>query len=511
MKAISRKAFLKGAVASASAAAAASVLTACGAASSSAAASSEAPAPAPAAPVEAAPSIAWDAEAEVLILGAGGAGMCAGITAAKAGAKTMILEKSDNFGGTSIRSGGIIQASGTHVQKELTEYQDDTAEKHAAYYIQEGEGTLDEALVKDMTAGSAHVIEWLESLGLEFTNMSGSAHTTMADEANYADRIHGTSVGAAGIFNAVHDEAVAQGVEFVYNTEATKLICEDGRVVGVEAKQDGKTICVKGSKGVIICTSSIDHNLEMSKMLNPNQYYDLQYAHVVAYSYNTGDGIRMGAEVGAQLTNFGGVIDLTGVTSAGINRQTPMIPGFFVNKMGRRFTCEDCTYALTSRELWREITRTNHACYTICGAESMAADRLEGMVASGAAFKANTIAELAAQIDVNAANLQRTLDQWNEDAANGVDTQFERMTGLAALKAPYYAFQEGFLNLGSIGGMKINLNCEVQNVNGKSIPGLYAAGMASAGWVGPFYPGSGTALLGSIHFGLKAGEIVAKL
>ena len=77
----------------------------------------------------------WDKETDVLILGAGGAGMCAGYEATQAGAKALILEKAESFGGTSIRSGGIIQASGTAAQKKLTSYQEDTAEKHAQYYL----------------------------------------------------------------------------------------------------------------------------------------------------------------------------------------------------------------------------------------------------------------------------------------------------------------------------------------------------------------------------------------
>ena len=457
---------------------------------------------------------AWDLETEVLILGAGAAGMSAGYEAATAGAKTMILEKSPTFGGTSIRSGGIIQASGTKVQKKLTDYKDDTPEKHAEYYIQEGEGTLDEDLVRDMTEGSASHIEWLESLGLEFIEVTGSAHTPMADEELYADRIHGTAVGANGIFTAVHDAAEEAGVEFVYDTQATKLITDaDGKVIGVEALQDGKTIRVRGSKGVIICTSSIDHNEELCKMLNPNMYYDLQNSECASYPYDTGDGIIMAAALGAQLSNFGGVIDLTAVTWAGVNRQTPQMPCFFVNKYGNRFECEDNTYALTSRELWREITKTAHACYTICGPnEKMPKEALDALVEKGQAFTAETIEELAEQIDVDAVNLQWTLDKWNSDMEEyGKDTLFDRATGLEKIEGPYYAIYEGFMNLGAIGGLKINLNCEVQNVLGESIPGLYAAGMASAGWVGPFYPGSGTALLGSIHFGRKAGKIVAEL
>ena len=224
MKTLSRREFLKGSAALAAAGLFAS--------SASAAETNEA-------------EISWDIEADVLILGAGGSGMCAGYEAATAGAKTVILEKSPTFGGTSIRSGGIIQASGTSVQKELTDYKDDTPEKHAEYYLQEGEGTLDEDLVRDMTAGSAGHIEWLQSLGLEFIEMTGSAHTPMADEALYADRIHGTSVGATGIFTAVHDAAEAAGVEFVYDTAATRLIVQDGKVVGVEAEQEGKTIYAK--------------------------------------------------------------------------------------------------------------------------------------------------------------------------------------------------------------------------------------------------------------------------
>lgn len=153
------------------------------------------------------------------------------------------------------RSGGIIQASGTSVQKKLTAYQDDTAQKHAQYYLEEGEGTLDEALVKDMTAGSAGHIEWLESLGLEFTNVTGSAHVPMADESNYADRIHGTAVGASGMFTAVHDAAETSGAEFMYNTEATKLIVENGKVIGAEALAGWQNLQIKANKGVIIATS----------------------------------------------------------------------------------------------------------------------------------------------------------------------------------------------------------------------------------------------------------------
>ncbi|MBR3840736.1 MAG: FAD-dependent oxidoreductase [Erysipelotrichales bacterium] len=458
--------------------------------------------------------VKWDLESDVVILGAGGSGMCAGIEARKAGATALILEKTDAYGGTSIRSGGIIQASGTRVQKELTNYKDDTGEKHAEYYIQEASGLVDADLVKDMTTNSNSHIEWLESLGLVFTNMSGSAHVNCADESLYADRIHGTDVGAAGMFNAVHDEAVNQGVEIKYNCCADKLIMVDGVVAGVEATLDGNKVNVKANKGVIICTSSFDHNVEMAKRLSPNHYYDLTTQHVVAYPGNTGDGIRMGMEIGADITNLGGVIDLTSRTSAGINRQTPLLPCIFVNSDGVRYQCEDNTYALTSKQRYEEIIRTGKPVYTVFGASSlpygaMTEDSLKAEADAGTAFVGNTIAELAEKIGVNAKNLERTINIWNEDMATGVDTQYHRQSGLTPITGPYYAFEEGFLNLGAIGGLRINLDTQVLDVNGNAIPNLYAAGMASAGWIGQFYPGSGTALLGCVHFGRKAGKIVA--
>ena len=136
MKECSRRNFIKGMAASAATLAVGGLLAGC--------ATNEAP---KAENQDGGEQRTWDKETDVLILGAGGAGMCAGYEATQAGAKALILEKAESFGGTSIRSGGIIQASGTAAQKKLTSYQEDTAEKHAQYYLEEGEGTLDEELL----------------------------------------------------------------------------------------------------------------------------------------------------------------------------------------------------------------------------------------------------------------------------------------------------------------------------------------------------------------------------
>ena len=111
-----------------------------------------------------------------------------------------------------------------------------------------------------------------------------------------------------------------------------------------------------------------------------------------------------------------------------------------------------------------------------------------------------------------AGNLTTTLANWNNNIAKTrKDLEYQRNTWLVPIrKAPYYAYKTVSGNLGAIGGLKIDVNAQVVDVNGAPIPHLYAAGMASGGWIGPYYPGSGTAISGVVHWGRKAGASAAK-
>ena len=131
-------------------------------------------------------------------------------------------------------------------------------------------------------------------------------------------------------------------------------------------------------------------------------------------------------------------------------------------------------------------------------------------MASGALYYGETIEELAAAIGVPAVNLKAQLEMWNAYAAAGEDAQFGRKTGLMEITGPFYAYKNVAYNLGSLGGLKINLDAQVIDVNGNVIPGLYAAGLNAGGWIGPYYPGSGTAIIGTVHWGRKAGAAAAK-
>jgi len=469
--------------------------------------------------------ITWDKESEVVIVGGGGTGLAAAMQAAMDGAQVLILEKSGVAGGTTNYSGGVMQAAGTEAQKKYTKFQDDTPEKHFKLWMQAGEGTVDEELVKDLAYTAPEHIQWLtENAGIKFTSVYGHCHIPYVDNELFADRIHvyegGGGMGGGTILaKALLDNALARGAVIEYETTVTRLLTNDaGEVIGVVAKQKDKEIKVKAKKGVILATASIDTNEEMAKALSPQQYWDLTSQMCLCAKTNTGDGIRMAMEIGAAVCGFGGTIDFCGKTGAATDNRVPLFPSFIVNKKGRRFVCEDATYAYHYRAIFQQEKQLNGPTYMIFGESSLEAESAPWTkesvtkdVADGVVFKADTIEELAKLIDVDPANLAATLNTWNNDMKNGKDNQFDRVTGLKPITGPFYAYKNVSYNLGSLGGVKINTNAQVIDVNGNVIPRLYAGGLNAGGWIGPYYPGSGTAIMGTVHWGRRAGAHAAKL
>lgn len=480
-------------------------------------------------PMAAVAEEAWDIETEVLVVGAGGAGVSAAAEAAAAGAKVLILEKAGIAGGTTNLSGGVMQAAGTRFQKEFTSYQDDTPEKHAALWIKAGEGLVDEELVTDLANGAPEHIHWLaDTCGIKWTSLYGHTHIPYVADELHADRIHvyegGGAAGSGGIYvQAVLNYAKQNGAEITFNAEVTKLVMDGKKVIGAEAVIEGKPVRVKATKGVVLCTASIDQNKEMAKKLSPQQYYDLNNGVCMSVGTDTGDGIRMGMEIGADVMGFGGCIDFCGRTGAATDNRIPYMAAFIVNQKGMRFVCEDATYAYHYRAIYQQSVQLDGPTYMIFGTSSIAnpsvvasgyaswnEESAKAEVESGALYYGETIEELAAAIGVPAVNLKMQLEKWNANAAAGEDTQFGRKTGIMEITGPFYAYKNVAYNLGALGGLKINKDTQVIDVNGEVIEHLYAAGLNAGGWIGPYYPGSGTAVIGTVHWGRKAGAHAAK-
>ncbi len=469
-------------------------------------------------------TLSFDKEADVVIVGGGGAGVTAALQASSDGASVLILEKTDKHGGTTNLSGGVMQAAGTDVQKANSNYKDDTPEKHYQYWLKAGEGYLDEELVKDLAYTAPEHIQWLTNLGLKFNSIYGHNHIPYIEDDLFADRIHvyeGGGLGGTGniLVNTMLDAALAKQAVIEYNTSVTNLITnEAGVVIGVLAEQNGREIKVKAKKGVILATASVDSNPEMAKLLNPQQYWSITTQVNVCSPANTGDGIRMAMDIGASVVASGGTIDFCGKTGIATDNRIPVFPYFNVNKAGRRFVCEDATYAYTYRAIYQQEKQFDAPTYMIFGKSSLAAEgspwteeSVEQDVASGAVLRADTIEALADLIKVEPQNLTATLSTWNSDAKAGADLQFDRKMGVQEITGPFYAYKNTAFNLGAITGVKINTDGQVIKANGSVIPRLYASGLTAGGWIGPYYPGSGTAIIGLVHWGRKAGAHAAKL
>ncbi len=500
---ISRRSFLKIAAAGAAGVAASSVLTGCSSKSS---------------------GVKFDKTTDVIVVGAGGAGLAAAAQAAADGAKVLVLEKAGIAGGTTNYSGGVMQAAGTSVQKELTPFKNDTPENHYKLWSASGEGYIDEELVKDMAYGAPEHIEWLTGMGMKWTRVYGHCHVPYIDDALYADRIHvyeggGGEGGGVILTQTLLKAAESNGAVVEYNSEAFELVLgENGEVQGLIVKQDGKEVAVKASKGVILAAGSIDQNKEMARELSPQQYWDLDTQICLCAKTDTGDGIRMANAAGAAIGGFGGTIDFCGKTGAATDNAFPMFPHFIVNKKGQRFVCEDATYAYHYRAIFQQVTQLQGPTWMVFADSSLkdkftrwTPDSLKKDISEGTVIEASTIEELAGKIGADKDILSATLKRWNETSAKGSDPDFDRNTGIAPLSGKFYAYKNVSFNLGAIGGVLINKDAQALTPSGEVLPRLYAAGLNAGRWIGPYYPGSGTAIIGLIHWGRKAGAHAAAL
>ncbi|MDR2196730.1 MAG: FAD-dependent oxidoreductase [Coriobacteriales bacterium] len=465
--------------------------------------------------------IAFDREADILIIGAGGAGLTASIVAAQGGASVVVLEATSAVGGNTINSSGVIQAAGTEEQKAFSDTDDDTPEKHAEFYLQCGEGQLDEDLIRFATAEAPGCIEFMKGLGIKYEVVYGNGFIPNVNPEVQKPRIHlaGTDTndlmyGQAHVA-ALMRAAEAAAVEFVYNTRGIRLITNaEGTVIGVEA-EDGSRY--KGTRAVILATCSYDRSEEFAKSFNLHMVQTLRDGRALTVATNIGDGLRMGMALGADLAGMGGFIGLSNnIGGTPTLPQVPEVPGIIVNKYGHRFVSESDHYAWVLRAIFAQedhiawgVFDAKAAALTgaVVGGVSPMSDDFSAEIADGTVFKADTIEDLATQVGVLPQNLKRAIDIWNADmSTTGSDSQFPtRACGLETIDtAPFYATRSYDYSLGALGGLKINTKAQVLDTSGNPIPHLYAAGQVAGGFMGSYYPGTGTGILSTLVFGKSA-------
>ena len=472
----------------------------------------------------------WDFQSDVLIVGAGGAGLVAAITAREAGCEVVVLEEGPVVGGTTAVSGGMVQAAGTKAQ-EASGVMNDTAKAHYEYFVQAGEGVADTDLLKVVADSSLENLEWLKKQDLIFEKVISDTVIPPMDPGLLVPRIHmlkGDSekepigTGKHHIRN-MYRNARKIGVRFMLETAAKALIYDPVTgVVGVQARSEKATLHGLAKKAVIIACGGYDHNRDMARTFSPQHLWTLETGRCYAAPTNTGDGIRMAMAVGADLADMGGTIGLVnhGIGIGPLMPGQQVIPGVFVNKYGQRFVNESGHYAYVMRSVF---SQEDHIAWAIfdervrkLGGKKLGGDLkkfsndLGKELAEGIIKKGDTLKRLAEILGINAEQFEMTLAKYNKDMAMDNDTLFHKKIGLQAIDSPpFYAIQIREISLGTCGGIKIDTDARAIDINGKPIPGLYAAGMTAGGFTGSYYPGSGTALTANVTFGRIAGTQAA--
>ena len=490
---------------------------------------------------------------DVVVVGAGGAGMTAAITASKAGSKVVIIESQPIVGGNTVRSTGGLNAAKTPYQ-DKNEFKEaagvektlkTAAEKFAdnetitalaatvksqwdAYQANPqgyfdspelmaldtmigGKGKNDPELVKILTQNSAAAIEWLASIGAELKSVGAAGGASVKRIHRPVDENGKTAAVGAYIVPILEKNVHDAGVEVITDTTAKKLLTENGKVVGVEAEgKDGNKVVIH-AKSVIMATGGFGANHEMVEKYKP----ELKGFATTNADGAQGQGIEMASEVGAATVDMDQIqihptvhIDEDGnahLITEGVRGDGAIL----VNKEGKRFFDEVQTRDKVSAA---EIQQTDGEAWLILDQKMVdGAAVYQGYVNSGYAKTGKTIEELAKNINVDPATLAETMKNWAEIYANKVDPEFGRTSFSAenALdQAPYYAIlvKPGIHH--TMGGLKINTNTEVLNEKGEVISGLFAAGEVTGGIHGANRLG-GTAVTDIIVFGQIAGENAA--
>ena len=436
-------------------------------------------------------------ETEIVIIGAGGAGMTAAIMAQQAGKDFVILEKMPYVGGNTTKATGGMNAAETHYQKE--QGVEDSVELFAQDTMVGGHNINDPDLVNTLAAKSAEAIDWLDSIGADLPKISFSGGAS-------TNRIHAPADGSAVgnyLVDKFSEKLKELGVEVMLNTKATELMVENGQVVGVKAEGPDAYYTIK-SKAVILASGGFGANLEMIADYRP----DLQGTVTTNAPGATGDGIVMAQAVGAALVDIEQIQLHPTVEQSTSMLITESVRGdgaILVNQNGERFTNELLTRDAVSAA---ELAQEGQYAYIIF--DQHLRDNLKAIekyVTNGLTVQGDTIEALAEQLNIPPETLAKTLADWNEAVATQTDAHFGRTTGMNEnlTVAPYYAIQVAPGIHHTMGGVKINTSAEVINTEGNAIPGLFAAGEVTGGVHGGNRLG-GNAVADIVIFGRIAAE-----
>jgi flavocytochrome c len=451
-------------------------------------------------------------QADVVIIGGGGAGLAAAVSAHQKGAKVLVLEKMPKVGGNTIISGAAYNAVDPKRQKAAGI--EDSIEKHYTQTFEGGDKLAKPEMVRTFVEKSYPTLEWLESLGMKFKDEIFTVLGALWPRSHKPIEPLGT-----GYINTYMNyiKANSDDIEIMLNTTATELIIEGGKVVGVKAESlDGK-ITAKANKGVVVATGGFGANVAMRDKFN-KIWPSLTNIMTTNHPGATGDGMLMAEKIGANLIGMEQIQLLpmgdpkTGSLSGNIEQGVEN--RIFVNKDGSRFVDEGARRDVMTKALFEQkdsymwVVLDKHS-YPSGSTKNNFNETIDQLVAEGRAYKADTLEDLAKQIGVSPENLKKSVEEFNKAVETGGPDKLGRTLYKDKIDtAPFYAGARVPTVHHTMGGIEINTSAQVLNADGKVIPGLYAAGETTGGIHGANRLG-GNALPDTAIFGRIAGESAA--
>lgn len=461
-------------------------------------------------------------DADVVVVGAGGAGMTAAITAAAEGKTVVILESQSMVGGNSVRATGGMNAGKTVYQDEnefgesagvektlktaaekyadnetITALAKTVSEQWAAYQANPtgyfdsvelmeldtmigGKGINDPELVETLCANSADAIDWLDEHGITLHNVSsfgGASVKRIHRPVNAEGKT--VSVGSYMI-PLLQENCEKAGVKMMLDTTATEILTDaNGAAVGVKATgASGETVTVN-AKAVVLASGGFGANLDMVVKYKP----ELKGFMTTNAPGIQGQGIEMAEAIGAATVDMDQIQihpTVEANTAALITEGLRGDGAILINEEGQRFIDEVGTRDVVSAA---EIAQTgSYSWLVVDQAMADASSVIQGYIKKGYTVTGSTYEELGKAMGVDAAAFAETMEKWNGYVEAKNDPDFGRTSFANPLNtAPYYAVKVTAGVHHTMGGLKINANTEVLNEKGEVIPGLFAAGEVTGG------------------------------
>lgn len=441
-----------------------------------------------------------DVTTDIVIVGAGGAGLSAAISAADAGMNVLVLEKMPMVGGNTNYATGGLNAAVTAQQAEKSI--EDSVELYVADTMKGGRELNNPALVQVLAENSADTVAWLTEMGADLTDIGRLGGASL----NRAHRPTGGAPVGNHLVQTLKTAAEArQTITIATNNKVVAILAEEGTVTGVTVETAEGTYNVF-AKAVVLASGGFGNNQEIIVQYQAS----LEGFGTTNHPGATGDAVGLVAPLNVSMIDMEYIQTHPTVVPGKNKMITEAVRGngaILVNRNGERFINEMTTRDVVSAAELEQEGKTSFLVFDQGVRESLSA--IEKYINAGLVTEAATVEELATALGVDAATLATTIETYNGYVADGADPDFDRPDMPRDLAtAPYYYVEVGPAVHHTMGGIEINTTTEVINQEGNVVAGLFAAGEVTGGVHGANRLG-GNALSDITTFGRIAGQSAA--